>query len=122
VHTHLALKGKLLADHNSMIIPWLSASIGVGFNQAHHFNNTPIISEAIASPNFSNNTMTAFTYTLGAGIQRNLNTHWQAGIGYEFSDWGKSQLGRAYEQTLGSGLILNHLYTNGVLFNLTYLA
>ena len=72
--------------------------------------------------NFASNTTTAFTYTLGAGVQRYLNPHWQAGIGYEFADWGRSQLNRALGQTLNSGLSLSHLYTNGFLLNLTYLA
>ena len=121
-HTHLALKGKLLADRGYSVTPWVSGSLGVGFNQAHDFSNTPTISEAVVMSNFASNTTTAFTYTLGAGVQRQLNPHWQAGIGYEFADWGRSQLNRASGQTLNSGLSLPHLYTNGLLFNLTYSA
>lgn len=119
-HTHVAMKAKLLADYCYKVIPWVSMSIGAGFNQAHHFSNTPLISEAIAAPNFSNKTVTAFTYTLGIGAQTALNRHWQAGIGYEFADWGASQLGKASGQTLHRGLSLSHLYTNGLLFSLTY--
>ncbi|MGL6035737.1 MAG: porin family protein, partial [Legionella sp.] len=59
-------------------------------------------------------------YTVGAGLQKSLNDNWQVGVGYEFADWGKSQLASAPEQTLNSGLGLNHLYTNGVLLNVTY--
>ena len=121
-HTHLAIKGKLLADLSDWFTPWLSGSLGVGFNNAHRFNNTPLSFEAIPNSNFASHTETAFTYTVGAGLQRTLNTHWQVGVGYEFADWGKSQLNRASEQTLNKGLTLSHVYTNGVLFNLTYLA
>ena len=121
-HTHLALKGKLLADRGYIVTPWVSGSLGVGFNQSHGFSNTPTISEAVAMSNFASNTTTAFTYTVGAGVQRHLNQHWQAGVGYEFSDWGRSQLSRASGQTLNTGLSLSHLYTNGFLFNLTYSA
>ncbi|MFZ4076904.1 MAG: porin family protein [Legionellaceae bacterium] len=121
-HTHVAIKGKLLADRGYVVTPWLSGSLGVGFNQAHAYSNTPLIPEAVVMPNFTNNTTTAFTYTVGAGFQRHLNQHWQAGVGYEFADWGKSQLNRAPEQTLNEGLSLSHLYTNGFLFNLTYQA
>ena len=121
-HTHVALKGKLLADRGYWLMPWVSASLGVGFNDAYGFQNTPLISQAVTMPNFASNTETSFTYTLGIGLQKVLNSHWQAGVGYEFSDWGQSQLNRASGQTLNSGLSLNHLYTNGVLFNLTYLA
>jgi opacity protein-like surface antigen len=84
--------------------------------------NTPTIFQAIVNPNFSSNTKSSFTYTLGAGVQKMLNNNWQVGVGYEFADWGKSQLGRAAGQTLGNGLALSHLYTNGILFNITYLA
>lgn len=121
-HTHVAVKGKLLADRGSWLIPWVSASLGVGFNNAYSFQNTPTLFEAVTLPNFTSHTTTAFTYTLGIGVQKALNAHWQAGIGYEFADWGQSGLGRASEQTLNSGLTLNHLYTNGLLFNLTYMA
>ncbi|HHR1366092.1 TPA: outer membrane protein [Legionella pneumophila] len=121
-HTHVAVKGKLLADAGFWLIPWVSGGLGVGFNDAHGFHSTPLIFEALPTPDFSSHTQTTFTYTVGAGVQKALNAHWQVGAGYEFADWGKSSLGRAPEQTQNSGLALNHLYTNGVLFNLTYIA
>jgi opacity protein-like surface antigen len=121
-HTHVAAKGKLLVDTGYWVMPWVSASIGVGFNSASNFHNTPLIDEAIKTPNFKAHTETAFTYTVGAGIQKALNEYWQIGAGYEFADWGQSHLGRASEQTMNQGLKLNHLYTNGVMFNLTYVA
>ncbi|MDP3560163.1 MAG: porin family protein, partial [Legionellaceae bacterium] len=96
--------------------------IGVGFNQAYKFMNSPKIFAAVQTPNFVQHTETAFTYTVGAGIEREISKHWQTGIGYEFSDWGASRLSRAYGQTLNSGLSLNHLYTNGFLLNVTYVA
>lgn len=121
-HTGVAVKGKLLADMGYWLIPWVSASLGVGLNNAHSFHNTPTIDEALPNSNFASHTKTTFTYTLGIGVQKALNEHWQVGIGYEFTHWGESSLGRAAGQTLNSGLSLNHLYTNGVLFNLSYLA
>ncbi|KTC90500.1 porin family protein [Fluoribacter dumoffii] len=121
-HTHVALKAKLLAEMGFMVMPWVSGSVGVGFNDAHSFDNTPKIFEAVANPNFKSHTETAFTYTVGAGIQKELNQNWQVGVGYEFADWGKSKLARAPGQTLGDGLSLNHFYTNGVMFNLTFVA
>lgn len=121
-HTHVAVKGKLLADAGYWLIPWVSGSLGVGFNDARGFKSTPTLFEALPTPGFSSHTQTTFTYTVGAGVQKEINAHWQVGVGYEFADWGKSSLGRASEQTQNSGLVLNHLYTNGVLFNLTYIA
>lgn len=121
-HAALSVKGKLLVDKGYWLMPWLSGSIGIGFNRAHSFTNTPIIFEAVNNSNFTAHTKTAFTYTVGAGVQKLLNQHWQMGVGYEFSDWGSNQLVRASGQTMNQGLTLSHLYTNGVLFNLTYIA
>lgn len=121
-NTRVAVKGKLLLDKGYWFMPWVSASLGVGFNRAHDFTNTPVIFEALPNANFTDHTKTALTYTLGAGVQKALNDHWQIGVGYEFADWGKSELGSAFGQTMNSGLALNHLYTNGVLVNLTYVA
>lgn len=120
-HNHVALKGKLLADKGYFVTPWISGSIGVGFNRAKNFTNTPTIFEAITNPNFSSNTEASFTYTVGIGVQKALNDNWQVGVGYEFADWGRSQLGRALGQTFNQGLTLDHLYTNGVLLNIAYL-
>ena len=121
-NTRVSIKGKVLADKGYIVAPWISGSIGVGFNQAHNFTNTPTLEQAVAISNFTNNTTTALTYTLGAGIQRYIDNHCQVGIGYEFADWGKSQLGRQSSQILNSGPAMNHLYTNGFLVNLTYVA
>ena len=121
-HSHIAAKSKVLIDKGYWLTPWISGSLGIGFNTAHDFQNTPLINEAVVNPNFASHTQVAFTYTVGVGLQKTLNQHWQAGLGYEFADWGQSLLGRAAEQTLNNGLALNHLYTNGILFNLTYSA
>ncbi len=119
--TRLALKGKLLFDRGYVLTPWLSASLGLGFNRAHSFSNTPVIFEAVPNNNFDNHTQNAFSYTLGVGVQKPINDHWYMGVGYEFADWGKNELGRATGQTMDTGLVLNHLYTNGFLLNFTYL-
>lgn len=121
-HAHLAVKAKVFKEINYPVLPWISASIGVGFNRSNSFYNTPLISEAVIQNNFAAYTQTSFTYTLGAGIQKILTNHWQVGLGYEFADWGQSRLNRASEQTIGQGLSLSHLYTNGLVFNLTYTA
>ena len=121
-HGHIALKAKVFKDSSYTFKPWVSGSVGVGFNRAYSFNNTALISEAIPQNNFGNNTQTSFTYTVGAGLQKIINHNWQIGMGYEFADWGKSQLSRAASQTINSGLNLNHLYTNGLIFNLTFIA
>lgn len=120
-HTYVLVKGLLSFDTHSKWIPWISAGVGVGFNHAHSFNNTPTDPDAVASPNFASNTQTSFTYAIGLGVKHALNEHWLVGLGYEFADWGKSSLDPASGQTTNAALLLDHLYTNAVLFNLTYI-
>ena len=120
-HAHLAAKGKLVIDIKRPVKPYLSGSIGVGFNRASGYNNVPLIFEAGHIDNFTNNTVTALTYTLGLGLQYELSRNWQVGGGYEFADWGSNELGKAADQTMNSGLSMNHLYTNNFMLNITYL-
>ena len=119
-HTHVALKTKILIEPDDIINPYVSGSLGVGFNQSTHYTSTPKYSTAGSTPMFQSNTTTALTYTLGAGVQTEINPMWQVGVGYEFSDWGKSALASASGQIVGSGLSLDHLYSNAFLLNLTY--
>ena len=120
-HTHLALQGKLISTPRP-VMPYLNVGIGVAWNNASNFTSTPLLFEAVPTPGFSGHTTTSFTYTIGVGIQHQFGTHLQTGLGYEFSDWGNSHLGRASGQTQGKGLALSHLYTNGLMFNITYLS
>ncbi len=119
--TRVALKGKLLLDQMRWIEPWISVSLGISCNRAHGFNTTPLIAEEVPMNNFGGHNESSFSYTLGIGFQKPINPNWQIGVGYEFADWGASQLGRASDQTENSGPQLDHLYTQGIMVNLTYL-
>lgn len=121
-HAHVGIKGLLLADVTYIGRPYISASIGIGQNNAHDFSITPKLYQEIPAPAFQSNTTRAFTYTLGIGVQRALDKHWQMGCGYQFAAWGDSQLGKASGQTLGNGLYLNNIYTNSIQLNLTYIS
>ena len=95
--------------------------LGVAWNRGQNFTSMPTIYPAVPTPFFTSNTKTAFTYTAGAGLQYAFNQTWQFGIGYEFADWGPIQFGPAAQQTINDGYGINHIYTNGVLINLTYI-
>lgn len=69
-HSHVAIRGNLLLDKGFWVQPWISGSIGVGFNKASSFSNTPLIYEALPNSNFTSHTQTALSYTLDAGLQR----------------------------------------------------
>lgn len=121
-HLHVAIKGKALTTQLSKNnLPYFSGSAGVGFNRAYDYSTTPQLFEAVAPPNFQANTETTFTYTLGIGVQHVCSPHMQIGLGYEFADWGKSSLLTAAEQRTQDILQLNHLYTNQLQFNITFI-
>lgn len=119
-NTRVGIKGSILIDKGYWLIPYVSGSANIGFNRAYNYNNTPLIFEALPNPNFAAHTKTAFSYTLGVGVKKQLNPNWQIGIGYEFLDFGKSQLDRAPGQTVNSGLSLNNLYAHEILISLSY--
>jgi len=119
-NTRIAVKGKVLLDNNYWLIPWVSGSIGVGFNHAHGFTKTPVIFEALPNANFTDNTKTTLSYTLGAGVQKAISAHYQIGLGYEFADWGKTSLNRAQGQTLNTGLKTGNIYSHAIMANITY--
>ncbi|MBA2655747.1 MAG: porin family protein [Tatlockia sp.] len=120
--SRIALKGKLLHKTNYWLTPWVSGSLGVGFNRAYNYTNTPLIPEAIPNTNFRNHCNTSLAYTISAGVQKAINQHLHGGVGYEFADWGKSNLGSATGQSLNSGLHLNHFITNSILLYLSFSA
>lgn len=119
-HQHIGVKGLLLMPVQYGLLPFISASIGVGSNQASNFISTPKIEEEVALPAFGDHIKTSFTYTLSIGLRKILTQHWQVGASYEFADWGKSQLNPAPGQTTHSGLKLDHLYTQGVYIDVSY--
>jgi len=120
-NAHVGIKTKWLFDHwRTLLFPYVSASLGVAVNQASRFAMTPLIFEALPVAGFQNHQETALTYTLGVGVHKIFDAHWQLGIGYEFEDWGRSSLGPAPGQTNSSGLSLNHLETQQLQFTINY--
>lgn len=119
-HVRAEFKQKLIANGFQTVQPYLSGSFGVGFNHAHGFSLQTI--DPILYPRywFDSNSMVAFSYTLGAGVQKMLTQNWQVGVGYEFGDWGKNYLGDD-DITTKQGPGMPHLYTNELLFSVSYL-
>jgi opacity protein-like surface antigen len=119
-HAHVAVKGKLFTDIYQWMQPYISASLGVGFNRASQYTSAPKLFEVLPEPPFGSQTTTAFTYTVGVGLQHALNNHWFVGVGYEFADWGQTSLSAAAGQVSNGGLNLNHIDTNELQFSLSF--
>lgn len=121
-HTQVTVKGILLSKAwSEQWLPYLSAGVGVGFNKVYDYNTHSKIFAAVPPPPFQANTQTTFSYTLGVGLQAVFSSHWQAGMGYLFSDWGASQLSPSWGQTSASGIQMNHFYTNQLQMSLSYI-
>jgi hypothetical protein len=117
------LRSKWILDNTSYmhhIKPYITGSVGVGLNHAYDYNNTANIDTAVPNPNFQDNTVASFSYSAGLGLQKDLTSNIQAGLGYEMLDWGKSSLAAAPGQTINAGLVMDHLYMHTLLLSLTY--
>ena len=113
-------KAKILSEWKRTISTYIAGSVGIGFNRSSKFLESPYIPEEVPAPPFSDGSINnALTYSAEIGIQKALNQNMFVGIGYNFSDWGKSALGPAQGQTTSSGITMNHFYTNGLQINFT---
>ncbi|WED42873.1 outer membrane protein [Legionella cardiaca] len=123
-HLSLAAKAKILGDFGYSFYPYVSGSLGYGYNRATDFSLSPVTSTTAPAFVFSNNSTGTFTYTAGAGIDISINEGWRIGLGYEFADWGAVELGLAPIQIspLASALEINHIYTQQFLVSISYLS
>lgn len=119
-HGRVQIKGKLIGEWCRPVQPYISGGFGAGFNNSHAYVPETVDPVFFPPSWFASNTNIAFSYTLGIGIQTRLTPNWQVGMGYEFADWGKNFLGPDPASLL-NGPGLTHLYTNELLFSLSYL-
>jgi opacity protein-like surface antigen len=119
-HAGVGVKSKLFMVAGNVCDIYLSGGVGLGFNQARRFNIAPLIIEEVPAPLFTSKSTTSFAYSAGIGAQTALTRNWKASLGYEFNSWGKSELGRAPGQSVGSGLKLDHFYVSSVNLSFTY--
>lgn len=120
-HAHLAVKVKCLANFGYDYRPYISGSVGAGFNRSYDYSSTSTLAEAVPMPAFRSDTQTAFTYNVGLGVAKTWKENFQFAVGYEFSDWGQGHLSRGVGQVTGSGVSFNHYLTSGIMFNVSYL-
>ena len=102
--------------------PYLSAGLGAAFNKSKDYSvNNPTF--LTFSPLFRANTETSFTYNVGFGIDFDIPKYWRVGVGYRFTDLGKSSLGvgRIDTTAIGSTLRQSHLYAHEVMAQLTFI-
>lgn len=100
--------------------PYILAGLGVAFSRVNDFNaNVP--SFIPASRVYSNKMTTAFTYTVGVGLDYDIMRYVRIGVGYRFSDLGKSALGSAQINSIvvPGTISQSHLYVSEGLAEVT---
>ena len=111
--------------------PYASVGLGGAFNHASSFATyTSEAGTANAPPIYGDNNQTNFSYNLGLGVDTSINQNLRFGLGYRFSDFGKTALAQGqimmggYEPPVGVlfALSVPHVYANQFLVSLSYVA
>ncbi|CDZ76194.1 Opacity protein antigens [Legionella massiliensis] len=120
---------KILATTHQVFHPYLSVGIGASSNDSRQFSQKTQELESInLAPRFANHRKTAFSYSLGLGLDVNVSAHLRMGAGYRFSGLGHSSLGNGsivfnnYNYPTSFGLHTGNVYVNQAVFQASYLA
>lgn len=116
----LLIEGKLLYTVKERYHPYVLGGLGAAFNKAYNYytNVPPFLT---FTRMYQDNTVTAFSYAIGFGIDVDLTSHFRVGAGYRFADLGQVKLGNAMIDTtnVNGTLSQTHLYTNEILAQFT---
>jgi opacity protein-like surface antigen len=122
-HARVMASSKLLTSLKQYpaIHPYLSGELGVAFNKASNYQETPLIENLPPMAPFANQTQNSFSYGVGLGVDYSVTQHVRLGVGYQFADLGKASLGASPDAATAQSLSTSHLYTNQLRFQLTAL-
>lgn len=121
-NARVGLKAKALVDTKFYdLIGYISGSGAAGMNHSSRFSITPLLDTEVPAPAFTDHTSTSFSYTFGIGFEVPVDPNWRVGLGYEWANWGMSQLSRAPGQTVGNGLHLPALRVQSLMVSLSFL-
>lgn len=70
---------------------------------------------------FTNHIQTSFAWGVGTGVDMDINANLRVGVGYQFVDFGKAQLGVSPAQQTSETLHVCDLYSQQVRFQVTAL-
>ncbi len=116
----LLFENKYLWEMTDRLFGYLMGGLGVAFNEAKNYQETALNGRTLANGNFEDHTYTAFTYTLGLGLEVAVIDDMRVGLGYQFSDLGKVSLGDFNQGNLGATLMNDHTPTQELVFLLSY--
>lgn len=120
-HEHFVIKSKWITENDYQLNPYISGSIGLGFNYSYHYQESPLLYQEPSFPGFQSRFNTSFIYSVGVGFRRPINEHFFGEVGYQLVSWGASGLNKASGQPINDSLKLSNLISQGIEFTLTYL-
>ena len=74
------------------ILPYITGSVAMAFNQMSPDSIFTKSTSLFNISGLSSNTQNTITYSIGAGLQKDINCNIRVGVGYEYFTWGKSSL------------------------------
>jgi opacity protein-like surface antigen len=119
--SQLLAEAKLIREWRDVLYPYLMGGIGVGMNAAQNYS-TSIPDFLTITPIYANRSNTAFSYTVGLGIDYFVAKPLSLGLGYRFSDLGSVGLGNGAVRytAVTSPLKQSHVYLNTLLIEANY--
>lgn len=119
-HSGIYASTRLYHSISNSLHTYVEADLGIGFNRAYNYYNTPRIIEALPDRNFGNHTQSTLSYGFALGVEHPVGAHINTQLGLGYQDWGKSQLSRAPSQDRNSGLSLKHIRTTVITFGVSH--
>lgn len=121
-HERLMVEGKFLTTltYCQPFHPYISWGVGVAFNRADQYLEFPINSGVAVQQGFTSHNQTPLAWELGIGADYIFNQHARLGIGYQFMDLGSVALDGVPGAPTTQALNLQHLYTDQLRIQFTY--
>jgi opacity protein-like surface antigen len=108
--------------------PYLLVGLGESFTHAYNFQVTSQNSGEVATAVFGSNRGESFTYSIGLGVDVDLNNQIRLGAGYRYVHLGRYALGTGVLATGAGGNVFSlpalqatHIHNQEILIQLTYL-
>lgn len=118
---------RLFATTYERFHPYGEVGLGAAFNHTGQYNATTTETGSInLTPGFSNQNETRFSYSLGLGVDTQVNTKIRVGLGYRYSNFGSSSLGNGtvifnnYKSPVPFALGSSNTYANQLIARITY--
>jgi opacity protein-like surface antigen len=114
--------GKVGLVQYKLLIPYLSAGLGLAFNHINNYSETPTFNDGSerVSPQYGGRSNNNFAYTLGAGVDIASCKNTMVSLAYEYWNLGNITTSSGSGSWSGTRLNLGTLKSNTLLATLTF--